>query len=590
MERLIGVGASPGIAIGVAHVLSSRVEIHERRIAVDQVEAEIRRFEQALGETDAQLARIQAQIAEREGDEHQYRILEAHRLMLSDVHLVERARRIIRDEQTGAEWAVRKALDQIQAVFERIEDPYFRDRKSDVALVGERLLRNLVGVGDSASPDEAPKGSIAVAHELSPADAAQLGRAEAAGFCTEGGGRTSHTAIVARALGLPYVVGVEGLSHKVWSGMTVVIDGFRGEVILDPDAAALRRYEARADVHRARAHRLAAIRDVPSQTTEGTAIHLAANIEMLEEIPIAVELGAEEVGLFRTEFLYLERAELPSEDEQYAHAVAAIKSVGGRRVTFRTLDLGGDKLPPSVRIPSGTNPAMGLRSIRFSLRREDVFRTQLRALYRAGAVGKMEILFPLISGVAELRAAKRICEEVRDDLARQNIPHARDIPLGVMVETPSAALIPDLLAAECDFLSIGTNDLIQYALAADREDEHVGYLYHPLHPAILRALRATVVAAGKLGKRVAMCGDMAGDPMLCWILLGLGLRSLSMAPRQIPLVKSIIRSTDVREAEQLLTRALTMSTEGEIEELVYGTMTKRFPLELTDGEEERSAG
>ncbi len=436
MERLVGVGASPGIAIGVAHVLSSRIEIHERRIAAEQVETEISRFEQALAETDAQLARIQAQIAEREGDEHQYRILEAHRLMLSDVHLVERARRIIRDEQTGAEWAVRKALNQIQAVFERIEDPYFRDRKSDVALVGERLLRNLVGLGDSTSPEDAPKGSIAVAHELSPADAAQLGRAETLGFCTEGGGRTSHTAIVARALGLPYVVGVEGLSHRVWSGMTLVIDGFRGEVILDPDAAALRRYEARADVHRARAHRLAAIRDVRSQTSDGLPIHLAANIEMLEEIPIAVDLGAEEVGLFRTEFLYLERAELPSEDEQYAHAVAALKSVGERRVTFRTLDLGGDKLPPSVRIPSGTNPAMGLRSIRFSLRREDVFRTQLRALYRAGAVGNMQILFPLISGVAELRAAKSICAEVCDELSREGIPHGRNIPLGVMVETP----------------------------------------------------------------------------------------------------------------------------------------------------------
>jgi len=590
VERLVGVGASPGIAIGVAHVLSSRIEIHERRIAIEQVEPEISRFEQALAETDAQLARIQAQIAEREGDEHQYRILEAHRLMLSDVHLVERARRIIRDEQTGAEWAVRKALNQIQAVFERIEDPYFRDRKSDVALVGERLLRNLVGLGDSTSPEDAPKGSIAVAHELSPADAAQLGRAETLGFCTEGGGRTSHTAIVARALGLPYVVGVEGLSHRVWSGMTLVIDGFRGEVILDPDAAALRRYEARADVHRTRAHRLAAIRDVPSQTSDAVPIHLAANIEMLEEIPIAVDLGAEEVGLFRTEFLYLERAELPSEDEQYAHAVAALKSVGARRVTFRTLDLGGDKLPPSVRIPSGTNPAMGLRSIRFSLRREDVFRTQLRALYRAGAVGNMQILFPLISGVAELRAAKSICAEVCEELAREGIPHGRNIPLGVMVETPSAALIPDLLAAECDFLSIGTNDLIQYALAADREDEHVGYLYHPLHPAILRALRATVEAADKLGKPVAMCGDMAGDPMLCWILLGLGLRSLSMAPRQVPLVKSIIRSTNVREAQQLLQQALTMSTESEIEELVYGTMAKRFPLELTDGEEERSGG
>jgi len=587
MERLVGVGASPGIAIGVAHVLASRVEIHERRIAAEQVDHEIVRFEKALFETDAQLARIQADIAEREGDEHQYRILEAHRLMLSDVHLVERARRMIRDDKSAAEWAVRKSLDQIQAVFERIEDPYFRDRKSDVALVGERLLRNLVGVGDSASPEEAPKGSIAVAHELSPADAAQLGRAEAAGFCTEGGGRTSHTAIVARALGLPYVVGVEAVGHKVWSGMTLVIDGDRGEVILDPDAEALQRYEARADVRRSRAERLAAIRDVPGQTKDGTSIHLQANIEMLEEIPIAVELGAEAVGLFRTEFLYLERTDLPSEDEQYAHAVAALKSVGGRTVTFRTLDLGGDKLPPSVRIPSGANPAMGLRSIRYSLKREDVFRTQLRALHRAAAIGPMQILFPLVSGVAELRAAKRLCQEVAAELHSRGTPHVANVPVGVMIETPSAATISDLLAAECDFLSIGTNDLIQYSLAADREDEHVGYLYHPLHPAILRVLRQIVVAAERTGKPVAMCGDMAGDPMLAWVLIGLGLRNLSMAPRQIPLVKSIVRATRVADAERLLAQALTMSTETEIEELVYGTMKTRFPLELGDSEEER---
>ena len=426
----LGVGASPGIAIGVAHVLASRVDIHERRIAADQVEVEIQRFEQALLDTDEQLARIQTQLAATEGDDHQYRILEAHRLMLSDVHLVERARRMIREEKTAAEWAVRKSLDQIQAVFEKIEDPYFRDRKSDVALVGERLLRTLVGRRESVSAEHAPKGSIAVAHELSPADAAQLGRAEAAGFCTEGGGRTSHTAIVARALGLPYVVGVEGLGHKVWSGMTIVIDGLRGEVILDPDAEALRRYEARADVHRARAQRLAAIRDVPSQTADGTVVHLHANVEMLEEIPIATDLGAESVGLFRTEFLYLERNELPSEDEQYAHAVAALRSVGGRPITFRTLDLGGDKLPPSVRMPVGTNPAMGLRSIRYSLRRTDVFTIQLRALHRAAAVGPMQILLPLISGVAELRATKQLCLQVVEELRQAGISPRRQGPAG----------------------------------------------------------------------------------------------------------------------------------------------------------------
>jgi phosphotransferase system enzyme I (PtsI) len=586
MERLIGVAASPGIAIGVAHVLGSRVDVHERRIAGDAVEAEIRRFEQALAQTDAQLARIQAQLAEREGDEHQYRILEAHRLMLSDVHLTEQARRLIREEHTSAEWAVHKALEQIQAVFERIEDPYFRDRRSDIALVGDRLLRNLLGMVDSASPEEAPKGSVVVAHELSPADAAQLGRAETAGFCTEGGGRTSHTAIVARALGLPYVVGVEGLGHKVWSGMTLIVDGFRGQVILDPDEEALCRYHSRADVHRSRAQRLAAMRDVPSVTADGTPVHMAANIEMLEEIPVAVELGAESVGLFRTEFLYLERIELPSEDEQYAHAVAALRNVAGRTITFRTLDLGGDKLPASVRIEGGTNPAMGLRSIRYSLHRTDVFRTQLRALYRAACVGPTQILFPLISGVAELRAARQICEEVCAELGREGVPHKPDTKVGVMIETPSAAFIADLLAAECDFLSIGTNDLIQYALAADREDEHVGYLYHPLHPAILRAIKQIVEAAAGVGKPVAMCGDMAGDPLLGWVLLGLGLRNFSMAPRQIPVMKSIIRSTRLEEAERLATRALALRTEVEVEELVYGVMRARFPLEVSDDEGE----
>src|SRR4029077_19600712 len=287
-------------------------------------------------------------------------------------------------------------------------------------------------------------------------------------------------------------------------------------------------------------------------TADGVQIQMAANVEMLEEIPIAVELGAESVGLFRTEFLYLERPDLPSEEEQHAHAVAALKSVQGRPITFRTLDLGGDKLPVSVRIPSGTNPAMGLRSIRYSLHRMDLFRTQLRALYRAAVHGPTQILFPLISGVAELRAAKQLCAEVCAELGREGIPHDPKVPIGVMIETPSAALIADLLAAECDFLSIGTNDLIQYSLAADRDDEHVGYLYHPLHPAILRALKMIVVGATRAGKPVAMCGDMAGDPMLAWVLVGLGLRNLSMAPRQIPVVKSIIRSTQLFDAERML--------------------------------------
>src|SRR4051812_47479989 len=271
MERLSGVGASPGIAIGKGHVLGSRVDVHERRIAADAVAAEITRFEAAIQHTDAQLAGIQDEIAAREHDSHQYRILEAHRLMLQDVHLVEVARKIIREDKTGAEWAVRRALDQIQAVFDRIEDPYFRDRRSDVAVVGERLLRNLMGMVES-NPGEAPKGSIVLAHDLAPADAAQLRRAEVAGFCTEGGGRTSHTAIVARAMGLPYVVGVGGLDHRTWSGMELVVDGTRGEVILDPDPATLQVYRARSERERARAERLTSMRDLPAETRDGARI------------------------------------------------------------------------------------------------------------------------------------------------------------------------------------------------------------------------------------------------------------------------------------------------------------------------------
>jgi len=585
MERLHGVGASPGIAIGVAHVVGSRVDVHERRIAASAVDAELRRFDLALAETDSQLARIQDQIAEREQDLQQYSLLDAHRLMLQDVHLVDVARRTIRDEQTGAEWAVRKALDQIQAVFDRIEDPYFRDRRSDVAVVGERLLRTLMGMAESST--DAPAGSIAIAHDMSPSDAAQLGRAGVAGFCSEGGGRTSHTAIVARAMALPYVVGVEGLGHRVWSGVNIVIDGTHGEVILDPDEDALRTYRERADRQRVRATRLASIRDLPAETQDGVRIHLASNVELMEEIPVAGDLGSESVGLFRTEFLYLERPDLPTEEEQYGHAVAALKSAGGRSITFRTLDLGGDKMPAAVRMPSGQNPSLGLRSIRYSFQRPELFRTQLRALYRAGVVGPTRIMFPLISGVAELRMAKAICQDVCAELKREGIEHNPDVPLGAMVETPSAAMIADLLAEESEFLSIGTNDLIQYSLAADRENEHVGYLYHPLHPAIIRALRLIVNGAAMHNRSVAMCGDMAGDPLFVLVLMGLGLRNLSMAPRQIPLVKSIIRASTIVEAERLANAALALRTESEVEDLVYNVMYNRFSVELDDGRSDR---
>jgi phosphotransferase system enzyme I (PtsI) len=583
MQKLDGVAASPGIAVGVAHFLGGPVEVQERRVFPEEVDGEIARFEQALKRSDEQLQKIQLEIAAQEGDVHEYGILEAHRLMLGDVHMVDATRKLIRDEHVSAEWALRKAVDQIKAVFSRIEDPYFRERRSDVDMIGERILRNLVGMTPPGQ-EQVPRGAVVFAHDFSPADVTQLGRAGVTGFFTEGGGKTSHTAVVARALGLPLVVGIHDYLHHIRTGMTVIVDGGRGEVILDPDAGARALYAARTARDLARSQTLAQSREAPAVSLDGVRVHLAANVELLEEVPAAVELGAESIGLFRTEFLYLERSDLPTEDEQYHHAVAALKMLGGRVATFRTLDLGGDKLPASVRIPAGNNPALGLRSIRYSLWHRDVFKAQLRALYRAATVAPLRILFPMISGVAELRAVKAVCSEVCQELEKAGIEHDSRIPLGVMIETPSAAFITDMLAAECDFLTIGTNDLIQYALAADRQDEHVGYLYHPLHPAIIRVVAQVVAAAGKLGKPVAMCGDMAGDPLLCWMLLGLGLRDLSMAPRQIPLVKSVIRATRLTEAKDLLASVMQMRTEEEVEAVVSQTMLSRFPLEFAEPE------
>ena len=581
MIRLAGVGASPGIAMGVAHFLGGRVEVQERRIFADEVDQELRRFEDALARSDAQLRRIQQQIAEQVGDGQEYRILEAHRMMLADVHLVQETNKIIRNDQVSAEWALRRALDQIQVVFSSIEDPYFRERRSDIDMIGERILRNLLGMTPPGH-EGVPKGAVVFAHDLSPADITQLGRAGVSGFFTEGGGKTSHAALVARALGLPLVAGVQDFIKHIRTGMTVIVDGGRGEVILEPDFGIQERFADRAARDLVQTERLAKAREAPATTLDNVRVQLAANVELLEEIPISAELGADAVGLFRTEFLYLERSTIPTEEEQYQHAVAALKAMEGRSVVFRTLDLGGDKLPTSVRIPAGNNPALGLRSIRYSLWRRDLFRAQLRAFYRAAATGPLRIMFPLISGVAEMRLVREICTSVCDELAKEGLAHDRTVPLGAMIETPSAAIIADFLADESEFLSIGTNDLIQYSLAADRQDEHVGYLYHPLHPAILRSIKSVVEAANRCGKPVAMCGDMAGDPRFCWVLLGLGLRALSMAPRQIPIVKSIIRSTRIGEAEKLVEEIMTLRTEDDIEDVVNRTMKQRFPLEFSE--------
>ena len=577
-RTLSGIAASDGIAIGQARVLGPPVVVIDRRITRQLVPAEVSRLRKAVTSTDAQLASLSARL-EAEHLHEGHLILEAHRLMLRDDEVVEGARRLIEKDEIAAESAVRQVIDGISAKFERMEDPYLRERGADVKAIGDRLLRTLLGLPEPSSGASA-SGTIGIGSILSPIDALHLPRSGLAGFAAEHGGKTSHAAIILRALEIPFVAGARGLVAAIQSGDTLVVDGSLGEIIVSPDADTIALYEERRNGERSRARALKARVTGPTVTRDAVRIELAANIEALSEVAGALEFGAESVGLFRTELLYLDRPELPGEEEQFQDAVAVLTALGGRSATFRTLDIGGEKLPLAITVAGGGNPSLGVRAIRFSRRRPDIFRTQLRALYRAAAVGPLRIMFPLVSGISELDEALSTCAGIVEELAREGVAFARDVPLGVMIETPSAALTTDHLAGSSSFFSIGTNDLIQYTFAADRENEDVQYLYHPLHPAFLRLLKSAIDGARAAGRSIAVCGDMAGDPAFTWVLVALGVRSLSMSPRFIPTVKSIIGASTLSEMEALLAQALSLSSEVEVEELVLGLMRRRFPLEL----------
>ena len=575
---LSGVAASDGIAIGLARVLVSPVVVVDRHVSPDLVPAEITRLRNAVAATDGQLAALSERLEATHLHEG-HLILEAHRMMLRDDEVVEGARRLIERDGIAAECAVRRVIDDIREKFDRMENAYLRERGTDVEAIGERLLRTLLGLAEVPPGTLAP-GMIGIGSLLSPVDALQLPRSGLAGFAAEHGGKTSHAAIILRALGLPFVVGVRGLVAAVQPAGTVIVDGSRGEVIVDPDEETIRRYQRRLDKERSRARTVKSRATGPTVTRDGVRIELAANLEAPGEVAAALELGAESVGLFRTELLYLDRPELPGEEEQFQDAVAVLTALGGRPATFRTLDLGGEKLPCAATTPVGTNPSLGVRAIRFSRRFPDIFRTQMRALYRASAVGPLRIMLPLVSGISELDEARRTCATIAGELAREGAVVAPDVPIGVMIETPSAALTTDHLADQASFFSIGTNDLIQYTFAADRENEDVEYLYHPLHPAFLRLLKTAIDGALGAGRTISVCGDMAGDPAFTWVLVALGVRSLSMAPRFIPAVKSIILASTLQEMEKLLADALSLRSEVEVEGLVLEVMRRRFPLEL----------
>jgi len=579
MRRFKGIGACDGIVIGPAHMLAAKVIVLDRCIPRERVQDELIRLAESIESTDQRLAVLGQDLAQREEHEGNH-LLECHRLILKSGQIADQSNKLIRGECFSAESAVRQVVDTMAATLDKLSDPYFQERVEDIQAVGDQLLRTILGLSES-SLSVFTKGAIGVGCTLSPIDALRLSRMGFAGIVTERGGKTSHAAIILRGLALPYVPGIRDLCDHVRPEDTLIVDGGRGEVIANPDHETLILFQKRRDAKIGRTRKLLrASQTQPTVTADGVGIEIGANIERLVEVRTAVDLGAKSIGLLRTEFLYLNCPQLPTEEEQYRDAVAALTALGGRMATFRTLDIGGEKLPPCVRIPGGPNPSLGVRAIRFSLRRPDIFRVQLRALYRASAAGPMRIMFPLISSVAELCAARQVCESVQEELEREGVPYSRHVPIGAMIETPSAALTIDHLAKSCDFFSIGTNDLIQYAFAADRDNHDVAHLCRALHPAVVRLLKHAIDAANFANKPIAVCGDIAGDSAFTWVLLGLGVRELSMSPCDIPAVRSVILATRLSEAEEMVAEALELESAREVEDLVMGTMRRRFPLEL----------
>jgi len=572
-----GIGASPGVAVGRAFLLDrKRVRTPKLRLGESEVESELRRMRTAIELSDHQLNEIKERLAQGEGHDHAL-ILEAHRLMLHDPMFVDEVNKLIERDHINAEWAVRRVARKIKHIFDNIPDEYFRERRADLDFVADRVVRNLMGQAVDVEV-EIPADAIVVAHDLTPADVAMMVKTgRIAGFVTDLGGQTSHTAIVARARATPAVVGAGRASDQVSPGDLIALDGTNGLILVNPTDEQLALFKETIRRYAASEQAALKTRELPAITTDGWRVHLYGNMEFLEEIPSLLTHGAEGIGLYRTEFLFLDREHPPTEEEHFRTYRSVLEAVGGRPVTIRTLDLGGDKVPALRRNEREPNPALGLRAIRWCLQNRDVFRAQLRGLLRASAFGNLRIMFPLISGLAELREARSELERCRSDLGRAGVPMGGRFPVGIMMETPSAAWIADRLVHEADFFSVGTNDLIQYSLAVDRHNRDVAYLYRPLHLSLLRSIQNIVTAAKGANVPISMCGEMAGDPVYTLVLLALGFDELSMTGGQIPVVKQLIRKVTQRDAKIMLESAMRLSTSEEIERYIRSEIARLLP-------------
>ncbi|TMQ67250.1 MAG: phosphoenolpyruvate--protein phosphotransferase [Candidatus Eisenbacteria bacterium] len=576
MTVLTGIPASPGIGVGPVHIVDhEEIEVQDGQIAPDQVAAEQERLKAALRASQEEVRDLRAKIALETGEEHA-RILDAQVAILEDPDALEQAIEAVRKERRSAAWCYRRILGAVAARLDEADGQYYRDRALDIRDVRRRVLAHLGGVRSYTLSDlRVP--SLIVASDIPPSEMALAPRDKILGFATDLGGRTSHTAIMARARGIPAVVGLKQAMRTAREGAVALVDGTRGVAIFDPEPEVLQEHVRKQRHYQDLAKNLAALKDQACVTLDGRRVHLGANLEVPEELPSLLENGAEGVGLYRTEFFYLSRATLPTEEAQYNAYRTIAEAMAPRPVVIRTLDVGGDKFASYLGTPVERNPFLGMRGLRFSLKREDIFRTQLRAILRATAHGNVKVMFPMVVGLEDFRKARAVVEQVRQDLKREKVAMAERVPLGVMVETPAAVFAIDLLASESDFVSIGTNDLIQYALAVDRGNEAIAEVYEPLHPAVLRAVRAVVQAGERRPIPVGICGEMAGEPLYAVLLLGLGLTDFSVSPFLVPEIKTILRASTYAEASELAQRCLTLPTPTEVRAVVTEHMSRRFP-------------
>lgn len=576
MMRLQGIAVSPGIAIGKAVVIGQdSFSIPREYVEADAVEQEVARFREAL-QVAAREIENNRDLVTRELGPKSGAIFQAHLEILEDPKIREDVESLIRNRQYSSEKAVSLVLRQFAEMFRRLPNPVIADRAYDVLDIERHLLRALLGQ-PHRSLYHLTSPAVVLARNLTPSEVANLDRKMVRGFATELGGPTSHTAIVAQGMGIPAVVGTGPFLTEVSGGDIVIVDGDRGIVIIRPDESTLREYEEEVRAIRVFTTELEKLRDLPAETLDGTRINIYGNIEFPHEAALCLQNGAEGIGLYRTEFLYLGRNDLPSEEDHYQAYCEVVRIMGDRPVTIRTFDLGADKVPLQLGLEKEANPCLGLRSIRLALRYLPLFQTQLRAILRASVCGNVQIMFPMISTLAELRQAKLMLAEVMEDLAESQIPFRRDIPLGIMVEVPSVAVTIDRFLDEVDFISLGTNDLIQYTLAVDRTNRNVVNMYNATEPAVLRLIHHVIQEASRKGVPVSLCGQMSSHPLHTMLLIGLGLRKFSVAAHSILEIKKVCRSVTVQQCEALAKRALEMDHARDVQALLREQLIKLIP-------------